>query len=70
MNNQNENKSTDIEFLKNEQFLIKKKLDLLMALFDDISKMYLGLEKDLYLSGKIKKRYSDDGSKYDITRDD
>lgn len=69
MNNQNNNGSSEIETIKKEQLLMKEKMDLLTTFFDDISKMYLKLEEDLFLSGKIKKKYSDDGFKYDIQKD-
>ena len=69
MSNQNENRSAEIESLKNEQLLMKDKLDLLTSLIDDIAGMYFKLEEDLFKSGKIKKMYSDDGNGYYICKD-
>lgn len=66
MNNQFDDKNSDIETLKKEQLLMKEKLDLMTTLFEDISEMYFKLEEDLFFSGKIKKKYSDDGFKYNI----
>lgn len=65
MKNQYEDRDK-IEELKEEQLLIKEKLELLSTLFDDLAKMYFNLEEDLFLSGKIRKKYSGDGLKYDI----
>lgn len=69
MTNQNNNRSIEIELLRKEQLLITEKLDILTTLFDDISKMYFELEEDLFQSGKIKKKHSDDGFKYNILSD-
>ena len=66
MNNKNDDGNSEIENLKKEQLLMKEKLALLTTIFDDISNMFFKLEEDLFLSGKIKKKYSDDGFKYDI----
>ena len=68
MNNQIDDKSSEIEILKKDQLLTKEKLELLTTLFDDISKMYFKLEEDLFLSGKIKRKYSDNGLKYEIQK--
>ena len=69
MNNQNDIRTSEIENLKKEQLLMKEKLNLLTTIFDDMSKMYFKLEEDLFQSGKIKKKHSDDGFKYDVKID-
>jgi hypothetical protein len=66
--NQSDDKNSEFETLKKEQLLMKEKLELLTTLFDDISKMYFKLEEDLFLSGKIKEKYSDNGFKYEIQK--
>lgn len=70
MNNQNENRGVNVDSLMAENRLIRERLELLSSLFDDLSKMYFKLEKDFFLSGKIKEKPSDNGFKYDIYKDD
>ena len=45
---------------------ISNKLDLVLTVLDDLTDMYLKLEYDLWISGHIQKKYSDDGKKYDV----
>lgn len=55
--------------MDNQQKEIQRKIDLILTMLDDLTAMYLKLEDELWISGVIKKKYSDDGKKYDVLKD-